>query len=273
MKRTPTISLIRFRSVSKQWKSLIDSSKFIKDHSQYQHRILARYMLESDSDLECECFSFIKNDNDDVFPNQKSSLTLPLLISSFNDIKMYNSVNGFLRFKGYIDSFKTSFAVFWNPTVGKSVSIKIPHGLWSYIGFGFCPYTFDPKLVVINIAYDTFRCEDHVFIKGCIYWLAADYSSREFPNVIFSFDLKSKEFSKVRLPGRLSQTGKLEVVEVNESLGVLEYGGDGGCCVWIMEFVTKSFTKMFTVKVPDQLLCNRVLEFRKIGDNKYRLEA
>ncbi|GKD91070.1 putative F-box protein [Tanacetum coccineum] len=116
-------------------------------------------------------------------------------------------------------------------------------------------------------------CEDHVFIKGCIYWLAADYSSREYPNVIFSFDLKREEFNKVRLPGRLSQTHKLEVVEVNESLGVLEYGGDGGCCVWIMEFVTKSFTKMFTVKVPDQLLCNGVLEFRKIGDNKYRLEA
>ncbi|GJQ93883.1 putative leucine-rich repeat domain-like protein [Tanacetum coccineum] len=52
MKRTPTISLIRFRSVSKQWKSLIDSCKFIKDHSQYQHRILAGYMLESDSDVE-----------------------------------------------------------------------------------------------------------------------------------------------------------------------------------------------------------------------------
>ncbi|GJZ16699.1 tryptophan aminotransferase-related protein 3-like protein [Tanacetum coccineum] len=34
------------------------------------------------------------------------------------------------------------------------------------------------------------------------------------------------------------------VVEVNESLGVLEYDGDGGCFVWIMEFVTKSYLKL-----------------------------
>lgn len=40
-----------------------------------------------------------------------------------------------------------------------------------------------------------------------------------------------------------------------------------------MESVTKSFTKMFTIKVPDQFLYNGVLEVRKIGDNTYRHEA
>nr|GEW55035.1 putative F-box domain-containing protein [Tanacetum cinerariifolium] len=55
MKRLPVISLIRFRTVSKQWKSLIDSAKFIADHhviqdhtqSQHHHRHLLLSCMES----------------------------------------------------------------------------------------------------------------------------------------------------------------------------------------------------------------------------------
>ncbi|GJV37846.1 putative F-box domain-containing protein [Tanacetum coccineum] len=54
MKRLPVISLIRFRTVSKQWKSLIDSAKFIADHhviqdhtrSQHHHRHLLLSCME-----------------------------------------------------------------------------------------------------------------------------------------------------------------------------------------------------------------------------------
>ncbi|GKE79488.1 F-box domain containing protein, partial [Tanacetum coccineum] len=136
----------------------------------------------------------------------------------------------------------------------------------------------------------------HVCIKGCIYWLASDPSSGEYTNVIVSFDLKSEMFSKVCLPDSLRLgyaatsrftlfitllARKLRVTEVNESLGVLEYDSDGGCGVWMMDFATKSFSKMFTVKVPGQLLYNGVLGFRKNGeviikakdDNKYGLAA
>ncbi|GKD71846.1 zinc finger, CCHC-type containing protein, partial [Tanacetum coccineum] len=93
---------------------------------------------------------------------------------------------------------------------------------------------------------------DHVFIKGSIYWQAYDFSNEEFDddvNVIVSFDLKSYKFGKLPLPDRLSLIRKWRVAEVKDSLGVLEYDGDGGYGVWMMEFVTKSFTKMFTVKV------------------------
>nr|GEU90563.1 hypothetical protein [Tanacetum cinerariifolium] len=286
LQRLPVKSLVKFRSVSKLWKSVIDSSNFIKNHNQYQPHLLVRYKLESDSDLECDCISITDNDNDD---NQKT--TLPLLLSSFRRIQMYNSVNGFFCFQGYIDdSFQTYFSVFWNPVVGKSVSIQIPNGLWSndHIGFAVCP---DPMLVRINVSRGRWEVgvftlssrvwkrvytpyekivraltRVHVFIKGSIYWQAYDFSNEEFDddvNVIVSFDLKSYKFGKLPLPDRLSLIRKWRVAEVKDSLGVLEYDGDGGYGVWMMEFVTKSFTKMFTVKVSGKLLSNGVLEFRK----------
>ncbi|GJU27955.1 putative F-box domain-containing protein [Tanacetum coccineum] len=50
MKRLPVKSLIQFRSVSKQWKSFIDSPKFIKNyhvnHTNPQHHLLVKYNLD-----------------------------------------------------------------------------------------------------------------------------------------------------------------------------------------------------------------------------------
>ncbi|GKB37204.1 hypothetical protein Tco_0882146 [Tanacetum coccineum] len=61
------------------------------------------------------------------------------------------------------------------------------------------------------------------------------------------------------------------VSKVNESLGVLEYHHDSDgevCGVWVMDDdgVTKSLTKMFTVKVPGKLLYSNVLALRQNGE-------
>ncbi|GJY50299.1 hypothetical protein Tco_0441146 [Tanacetum coccineum] len=147
--------------------------------------------------------------------------------------------------------------------VGKSVSIQIPNGLWSndHIGFGFCP---DPMLVRINVSRSRWEVDVFTLSSQCLG--------------------KGAYFGKLPLPDRLSLIRKWRVAEVKDSLGVLEYDGDGGYGVWMMEFVTKSFTKMFTVKVSGKLLNNGVLEFRKNhevtiqveedgSDNKSSLEA
>ncbi|XP_071688416.1 F-box protein At1g30790-like [Rutidosis leptorrhynchoides] len=77
MKRLPVKSLIRFSSVSKRWKSLINSSKFIADytklHSQRQH-LLIKYMNHSSYPQQI-CFVSIVDD--DTFPEHRLIMTTP----------------------------------------------------------------------------------------------------------------------------------------------------------------------------------------------------
>ncbi|KAI3688373.1 hypothetical protein L1987_82085 [Smallanthus sonchifolius] len=60
IKRTLVKSLIRFRSVSKQWKSVIDSSEFIRDHSVNQtqpHHLLFALKLVTLTSMKAEVFA------------------------------------------------------------------------------------------------------------------------------------------------------------------------------------------------------------------------
>ncbi|KAI3776476.1 hypothetical protein L1987_46261 [Smallanthus sonchifolius] len=83
MKRLPVKSLIQFRSVSKTWESLIDSSDFIGDysrqHTQPQH-LLVKYDDDPD-DFEEKYVSYI---DDDTFPEQKVSQTVHLSVKYHN---------------------------------------------------------------------------------------------------------------------------------------------------------------------------------------------
>ncbi|GKA37634.1 putative F-box protein [Tanacetum coccineum] len=251
MQRLPVKSLVRFQLVSKQWKSLIDSPEFIKNHcrtidTHYQHHLFVLQAPDRDYTYHYT-FKYLSIIDNDVYPDQKSSYTIPPLLRSFRNIdKDYFTCGGMLTF------------------------LLLSSRAWKRLYTGHKPVSDQCGVTLY-----------HVCIKGCIYWQASDPSSGEYTNVIVSFDLKSEMFSKVCLPDRLLLARKLRVAEVNESLGVLEYDSDGGCGVWMMDFATKSFSKMFTVKVPGQLLYNGVLGFRKNGeviikakdDNKYGLAA
>ncbi|MFS8020011.1 putative F-box domain-containing protein [Helianthus anomalus] len=48
IKKLPVKSLIQFRSVSKTWKSLIDSSDFIKHYRGHMQHLLVRYIDKVD---------------------------------------------------------------------------------------------------------------------------------------------------------------------------------------------------------------------------------
>ncbi|GKB80534.1 putative mitochondrial protein [Tanacetum coccineum] len=117
-------------------------------------------------------FKYLSIIDNDVYPEQKSSYTFPPLLRSFRNIDKdyFTCGNSLLCFWGYADI--SYFAVFWNPSVGKFVSIKIPNGLQvtDFIGFGFCSDTFDPKLVRIKISYDTHRWDVDIFTLSSRAW-------------------------------------------------------------------------------------------------------
>ncbi|KAJ0449535.1 putative F-box domain-containing protein [Helianthus annuus] len=69
IKRLPVKSLIRFRSVSKSWKSLIDSSNFITHYrSQHQHLLLYNYQ----SVVYPKCLSIVDDNTSPVPPHSSS---------------------------------------------------------------------------------------------------------------------------------------------------------------------------------------------------------
>ncbi|GJY72842.1 F-box domain containing protein [Tanacetum coccineum] len=302
IKRLPVKSVIQCRSVSKLWKSLIDSSEFIKSYhiickTRPQHHLLVRYELANE-------LKYVSIMDDDTFPNQKSFLTVPQPVSLLGNILSLKSVNGLLCFyASRRDAVDQKIVVLWNPSVVKAVAIPIYNSnKLTFVGFGVCPNTSDFKLVRINTnGYLTVNWEVEVFmlstrvwknvcnislafktcdltycqyfVDGFIYWRAYDNITLApgiRSNLIISFDLKSHEFGLVCLPDCLVHTDVLMASNLYESLSLFEYYNDGDiwfCDVWIMKkSVTKAFTKMLSIKALDSWVVYSVCGIRKNGE-------
>nr|GEX87333.1 hypothetical protein [Tanacetum cinerariifolium] len=141
MKRLPVKSLIRFRLVSKPWKSLIHSSKFIADYRvQKQNLLVVSSELE---DINYTKTKYVSIADDDTFPQRK--LDLPLPMSGNKKGVLIGSSHGLLCF------LCKDLVVMWNPTIRKCVSIDVPDVIIFHCetmyGFGFCSDTCDVKLV------------------------------------------------------------------------------------------------------------------------------
>lgn len=156
IKRLPIKSLIQFRSVSKPWKSLIDSSKFIAAYSNHHtqpQRLLVRYDDYDDDPLN-KYFSIV--DDDTFFQSKYDDLDIPLFVNILHNSRIVGSSQGLLCFYGDIKLSSSwiepkKITVIWNPAVRKSVVISVPNVLeytgGTVVGFGVCPNTSDPKLV------------------------------------------------------------------------------------------------------------------------------
>ncbi|XP_071713964.1 putative F-box only protein 15 [Rutidosis leptorrhynchoides] len=166
IKNLPVISLIRFRSVSKSWKSLIDSSEFIVNYhvncSQLQHNLFVRYVDAPELyewNLEDENYLSILDDDDDSFPENWFPLIVPNSIKQLGRLPlMLGTSQGLFSFYNTpvpSNRYKQMTVVIWNPTIDKSVSVVVPNVFRDYpfdtvVGFGVCPRTMDPTLVKIT---------------------------------------------------------------------------------------------------------------------------
>ncbi|KAJ0799436.1 putative F-box domain-containing protein [Helianthus annuus] len=280
----PVKSLIRFRSVSKQWKSLIDSSEFITRHSLHPakpHHLLLRYTVASEP-------KYVSIVDDDTFPHHKFS---PIVSPAVKPVGILDCSHGLVCLIGFDTANGKKLIVVWNPSIRKSLSIVLPSGL-HVVGFGVCPKTSDPKIfkikyinrasaidskaevftlssrawrgVPMNLSQYSSNCfYKQVVIDGVIHWVATNLITNN--NMIISFDLTSEEFEEVDLPDSLAGSRSLDISKLNESLLVLDYRGGAVCDVWMMsksDIPKSSFTKLFTVMAPNSF---SIIGFRKNG--------
>ncbi|XP_023768977.1 putative F-box protein At1g32420 [Lactuca sativa] len=303
IKRLPVVSLLRFRSVSKAWKSLIDSSDFVAAHSVTQPQHLLLWYGNPDDDTSEKYVSFI---DDDTFPQQRFVHTLPPSVKLLKQPNIIGSSLGLLCLHGLYGDLNTEMVVLYNPSTRKSIYVSVPTNVNPYcepnLGFRVCPVTYDPKIVEITLFHKPrFHCEAkvytvssgkwrnitsnlpnkpfHVFwpqvvVDRFIYWCAFDPLTMDkgLPNhnVIMSFDITNESFEVVELPDclRLHPPIQLCISNLRESLVMLEYDSfvKGACGVWMMENgVKKSFRKLFTVEAPYWSRTLLTLGFRKSG--------
>ncbi|KAM0006485.1 putative F-box associated domain, type 1 [Helianthus debilis subsp. tardiflorus] len=107
-----------------------------------------------------------------------------------------------------------------------------------------------------------------------LYWLATDGTigvdgGYQSYNLIISFDITSEEFREVNLPHELAHLfiDLLSLCKLRESLVVLELYVETKNLVfrvWMMEdIVPKSFTKLFSIDIPDNISEVYLKGFRK----------
>ncbi|KAL7593191.1 hypothetical protein Lser_V15G33627 [Lactuca serriola] len=260
LKRLPVKSLISFRSVSKAWKSFIDSSDFITAHSllhvQPQHLLLRhRDWHHPLKKINVSLFS------EATFPQQRFVQTCPRSIRRFDSPKIIGSSHGLLCVH---DSH--SEVVVWNPSIRKSISIQLPSMRYDrflfFLSFGVCPVTLDPKIIKITqfgqwceekrkiskywkvIVY-TFSSGEwrklsnnkerrksvlhrhtgpQVIIDRFIYWSALYPPRPQYRNLIMSFDMTNESFEVIDLPHNLAchPHNQLSISKLRESLVILE---------------------------------------------------
>ncbi|XP_076937806.1 F-box/kelch-repeat protein At3g23880-like [Bidens hawaiensis] len=293
IKRLPARSLIRSRSVSKTWKSLIDSSEY-----------------DNQDDYEPIYLSIVE---DHTFPLNRVSLTPhPCFLADPHEYYyIIGLCHGLLCFYAAAKDRGTGWAVLWNPSIRRAFEIDVPNvtnGNKVYdtaLGFGVCLVTKDPKIVKITFVHPfnnlesetvtdvpfqvevftlstgawrslssnlptksvSFHHRDHisysVVIDGIIYWLASDEIAvgGGYYDLIISFDITREEFGEINLPYRLARSGYfLTISKLKESLVVVEGVIEPNRVVynlWMMEGgLSKTFTKLYTfnVNTPNQAL-------------------
>ncbi|GJQ94053.1 reverse transcriptase domain-containing protein [Tanacetum coccineum] len=298
IERVPDVkSLIRFRAVSKQWKSFIDSSDFITSYgARPTNHLLLRY---NDNHNEVKYLSCV-DDEYDTFTQQQHSVTnICGLPKQLHNLKVIGSSHGLLCLRS--NSNRKVFAL-WNPSIGKFVGVVFPDHmpLNSHVthvsGFMVCPVTNDPTIVMISYPnqiliftlsskrWTVIPCSklppksirlrsSQVVIDRCIYWvvfgmifdMGGDYRDNY---MILSFDLVAKEFRVINIPNSLRNTGSVRFIsKLRESLVLFAFNGDFEmpvCGLWKMEH-DESFTKLFTISTPDYTI-NNILGFRKNGE-------
>ncbi|KAK1408491.1 hypothetical protein QVD17_40319 [Tagetes erecta] len=264
MKRLPVKSLIQFRTVSKPWKCLIDSSDFIAHYSRY-HTQMQHILVSYESVLYPQPI-YLSIADDHTFP-QHVYFNTPLLLKMLQNLTIVGCSHGLLCLLGFYPKTRKYMAVFWNLSMTRVIPIVMPNVVYNKtfdtcISFSVCRATTDPKIIKITYiksasdieSISCIPCQVEVFslstgawrsphsnlprksiifygdvaIDGLLYWHAKDRIIMDGGfssyNLIISFDITSEEFREVNLPRSLAHVSVLYVSKLRESLVVVHSG-------------------------------------------------
>ncbi|CAH1435508.1 unnamed protein product [Lactuca virosa] len=294
-KRLPVKSVLQLRSVSKPWKSLIDSSEFIAAYGAHQTQLQSLLVTYKDPESEQPDETYASLVDDETFVPQEIRPTLPLLAKLLRPSRVIGSSHGLVCLSAndpYQNDHKPlgrKMAVLCNPSIRKSVGVTVHLAIdmpKSYVlGFGVCPITSDPTILKINVGVVevfTLRTRSwrvlsynpqinslkfprrQVVVGRFIYFVA--YVEKEKP-LIVSFDMTTHEFRTKDIPDSFARQPcpYFSISKVSEALVVLKYNtmGMGDWAVWIVDDgVPNSCTKLFTISnVPRAICLTTVLGF------------
>ncbi|KAK1413542.1 hypothetical protein QVD17_35317 [Tagetes erecta] len=162
MNRLPIKSILQFRSLSKTCKSMIDNSAFRAHyHTHHQHLLIAHYDPFNSKAYDISYVSITDHDDDDeTFPQHKHFPTVPMLVNMLEHPVVIGSSHGLVcvfgaRPKNRMDSTCIrNIALIWNPCIRRVIPVFVTTAGYrmyrTFIGFGVCRATNDPKIVKIT---------------------------------------------------------------------------------------------------------------------------
>ncbi|XP_023772206.1 F-box protein At1g52495 [Lactuca sativa] len=258
--RLPSKSLLRFRSLSQSFYSIICSTDFIRMHTfrSPQKLLLKHRNHYKNEDIE----NFYTLHSED----QLASCTSGRYISITPNHFPYNrysyivgSCNGILCLCDYL---KENHVSLWNPSIRRNLNLADCPLRGSRIGFGFDPITDDYKIVSIprygghalGIAQSSFvyamkrsanwrKIAFHAsssaykvlpsacFVNGALHWVVVERDSNNVKRFyILTFDLSTDVFGRISLPEPSWE--KRRVTTIQGSLAVISTKGDKSW-IWI----------------------------------------
>nr|XP_027063575.1 F-box/kelch-repeat protein At3g06240-like [Coffea arabica] len=161
--RVPAKSLLRFRCVSKSWKSLISSSDFISLHTRQaflsepavpDDRVLVRHYSKPQ---RTELYS-VHHDNEDFTVASGVKIDFPFRRLAQFYFRIVGFSNGLLCLSDDIFGY-TNVIMLWNPLIRRKITLPLPRAIYKnlgpfmfVLGFGYDLKSNDFK--VVRIAYD-----------------------------------------------------------------------------------------------------------------------
>ncbi|KAK6257493.1 hypothetical protein QUC31_000952 [Theobroma cacao] len=235
----PVKSLLRFKSVSKEWCSFINEPYFIKLHlsqsmqtNKYNRNIIFK---------EVESGKLISVDFDSINFQNLKAINHPLKHLSgcgadddYGDIQVFGSCNGLL----YLINRRYRIIVLWNISTrdykvlpDESLKVTSIRGeIWYFYGFGHDSINDDYKIVrvaqevdsvnhtliisevkVYSLKTNTWRKGEEIpyyfrnrsvtgtFVCGALHWLAVEEREWECPSSIIAFDVATEKYRQIEL--------------------------------------------------------------------------
>ncbi|KAK3036761.1 hypothetical protein RJ639_029726 [Escallonia herrerae] len=272
LSRLPVTPLLRFRSVSKPWRALIDDPHFIESHlNQSIHNNTHLGIINRD------CY-FYSIDFDSL--DNATKLDHPLKSPNFGT-ELKGSCNGLLLLSNLEED-----NIIWNPSTRKYwylpvTGIDFPEHVFcgcDIINFGLgYDHASDDYKVMRVVQFDTFDSEvkpyklvNGVLVSGALHWVVRrDPESKA--NLVCGFDLGSEEYRLIPLPEFSDEDFHMSVNELGGCLCVVCNYHFLYTDIWVMKVygVKESWTKLFSVAQPrdiDSFEYVRPLAYSKSGE-------